>query len=123
MKWSAPFQPLSSSAIRFFDASAKDRVGRCLDLWHKADECLLLSEKRTRAGRSPVSGNPKPVMLRSKHARLRDCAPSRLNSPSISQLDGLAAPGAVRARRSTEMADYLTAPPVMPLMKRSKKRL
>jgi hypothetical protein len=39
------------------------------------------------------------------------------------QLDGLAAPGAVRARRSTEMADYLTAPPVMPLMKRSKKRL
>ena len=39
------------------------------------------------------------------------------------QLDGLAAPAAMRARRSTETADYLTAPPVMPLMKRSKKRL
>jgi hypothetical protein len=57
------------------------------------------------------------------HVLLRDCASSRLNSPSTSQLDGLAAPGAVRARRSTEMTDYLTAPPVMPLMKRSKKRL
>src|SRR6266481_3560477 len=32
MKWSALFQPLSSSAIRFDDVPAKDRVGRCLDL-------------------------------------------------------------------------------------------
>src|SRR3979411_256398 len=32
MKWSAPFRPLSSSAIRFDDAPAKDRVGRCRHL-------------------------------------------------------------------------------------------
>jgi hypothetical protein len=46
----------------------------------------------------------------------KECVSFRLTS----QLDGLAAPTSMR---STETADYLTAPPVMPLMKRSKKRL
>jgi hypothetical protein len=46
----------------------------------------------------------------------RDCAlPGAASQYRMSSCSG--------AKSSTEMADYLTAPPVMPLMKRSKKRL
>jgi hypothetical protein len=48
MKWSAPFRPLSSSAIRFDDAPAKDRVGRCLHL------ACAVTRRRFPVGASPT---------------------------------------------------------------------
>src|SRR5712671_741488 len=46
--WSAPFRPLSSSAIRFDDAPAKDRVGRCLHL------ACAVTRRRFPVGASPT---------------------------------------------------------------------